>query len=91
MSDYEWKREKPKHDGDYFYSGPLPGGEQTVVAIVQVYTDPAGNTKRACLYIPPGWRGDKSRKYPYLYLGLLSEWKGEWAGPEYGLCCVCNS
>ena len=84
---HEWRNEPPKEDGDFFYSGPLPRGEN-ILAIVQVFTYPVSKDRMACVFIPPGWRGDMSRREPVVHFGKLDEWKGEWAGPEYGLCAV---
>lgn len=82
---YEWTDEFPKRDGDFFYSGKLPTGED-FVGIVQISTHPTSD-RFACVYIPPGWRGTPERK-PILVFGLPDEWTGQFAGPEFGLSCT---
>lgn len=88
--DYEWQDNPPKENGDFFYNGPLPDGGN-VITIVQVFTHPENNKRMACTLIPPGWRGDKDRKRPVLHAADLEDWRGQWSGPEYGLCCVVYS
>ncbi len=85
MDQYEWKDEPPENDGDFFYTGETPDGED-VVAIVQITTTKQG--RMGWLFIPANWRKDKGRENPVLKAAELSAWKGQWAGPEYGLCCA---
>jgi len=90
MQIYEWKNEAPKEDGDFFYTGPLPGQKEDVVLIAQVFTEPKSGNRMAVAFIPPGWRGDKKRQ-AIMHCGTLDKWKGQWAGPEFGLCCVSKA
>jgi len=83
---FPWQKEPPKNDGDYFYSGPTPDGKEIVV-IVQIVTDPKGQ-RFACCLIPPFWRGDTTRINSTVHFGEIEKWKGEWSGPELGLCCA---
>ncbi len=85
---YEWHNDAPAENGDFFYCGTLPDGGKRVVAIVQIATNPETKMRMASLMIPPGWRGDESRRVPVVHFGALDQWKGQWAGPEYGLCCA---
>ena len=80
-----WRKEFPKHDGDFFYSGKLPSGK-AFVGIVQVSTHPQSG-RHACVYLPYGWRGDKAQEAEIVF-GKPEEWEGEWSGPEYGLSCA---
>ena len=84
---YEWHDDPPKNNGDFFYSGNTPGGED-VLAIVQITLNPNDMQRWACLFIPPGWRGNMERKDQAFYVALLEEWKGQWSGPEHGLTMV---
>jgi hypothetical protein len=81
---FEWQDATPEHDGEYYYAGETPDGTD-VVAIVGITTIREG--RHAYLYIPPGWRGDPDRQQCF-HGGPLSEWHGQWAGPERGLTCV---
>lgn len=89
--DFPWQDNPPNENGDFFYYGPLPDGSENVLAIVQIVTHPETDRRTACLLIPPGWRGDAARRQPVIHFGTLDQWKGQWAGPEYGLCCVIVS
>jgi hypothetical protein len=87
VSEYQWQDEPPKEDGDYFYTGKVPDGID-IVGIVQIFASPKHNKRMACIFIPPGWRGDTERKEPTVHFGEIEKWKGQWAGPEGGLCRV---
>lgn len=89
MDTYDWRAQPPAQDGDFFYSGPVPDGGK-LTAVVQIFTTDTGN-RMACIFIPPYWRGDRSRKNPTVHLAPLAQWTGEWSGPEFGLCCVSAS
>jgi len=83
---YEWRINPPKEDGDFFYTGLTPDGT-SVLAIVQIFTNPNSNFREACLFIPPGWRGNVTQNAT-LHCAKLEMWKGKWSGPEHGLCCI---
>jgi len=87
-SDYEWHDEPPKENGDFFYNGPTPDNSEQVLAIVQITTHPDTAKRIASLMLPPGWRGNKARRMSTVHFGTVDEWKGQWSGPEYGLCCM---
>lgn len=88
MDKHNWRNDPPKENGDFFYYGDLPDGGGPIVAIVQIATNPETEKRTASLLIPSGWRGDQSRRRPTVHFGTLDQWKGQWAGPEYGLCCA---
>lgn len=90
MSKLQWSTTPPTKDGDFFYSGRTPDGEE-VVTIAQIYTDLKTSQRSVVLLLPPYWRGDMSRTLPTLHHGELEKWTGEWSGPEFGLCCATNS
>jgi len=79
----DWQAEVPKNDGDFYYSGPTPEGKE-VVAIVGIVT--IEGERQAYVYLPPNWRGDEAERGT-LHYGLVADWKGEWSGPDHGLCC----
>ena len=87
---WEWRNEPPEEDGDFFYTGPLPDGND-VVLIVQTFTHPLTHERMALTVIPPGWRGDETITQPKLHFGTLDQWRGKWSGPEFGLCCASNN
>ncbi len=84
MNNYEWQKTAPKLDGDFFYNGPTPSGEE-IVGIVGIVT--RRGARVAYIFIPPGWRGDQEEQGT-LHSAAVEEWKGEWAGPQGGLCSV---
>ena len=83
---FDWSENFPENDGDFFFSGKLPTG-MDFVGIVQVGTHPNTNERYACVFIPPGWRGNKERA-PFLTFGGPHEWKGQFSGPDFGLSCA---
>jgi hypothetical protein len=87
MKNFRWSDIAPKNDGDFFYTGKTPGGEEEIVAIVQIVTSPSGK-RYGCLFIPQWWRDGKTRDMPVFYSGEIDKWKGMWSGPEFGLTCV---
>jgi hypothetical protein len=84
-----WLPDPPKNDGDFYFSGITPSG-MDVVAIVQIFSHPTNGRRGAVMFIPPGWRGDNARVMAEVIQGSLEEWRGQWAGPEFGLNCVVN-
>src|SRR5690348_15330321 len=74
-SKYEWRDDAPAENGDFFYYGPLPDGGRQIVAIVQIATNPDTGVRMASLLIPPGWRGDESKRAPVVHFGALDQWK----------------
>ena len=86
MNTHPWKDEFPKEDGDFFYSGKLPTGED-FAGIVQVGVHPDNKERYCCVFIPPGWRGNKNQKAAVIF-GAPDEWKGQFAGPSFGISCV---
>lgn len=88
--DDEWNEQPPKNDGDFFYFGNTPDGEE-IVAIVQVVTNIENGDRLACLFIPSYWHGDVNRTRPTIHSAKLNEWGGQWSGPEYGLCCATQT
>lgn len=81
-----WNDQPPKEDGDFFYNGKTPEGDE-IVAIVQITTDPKG--ERWCsVFLPPFWRGDRERITAKVIFGELEKWRGQFSGPEHGLCCA---
>jgi len=86
--DNEWNKNPPQNDGDFYYYGPLPGGGDNIVIIVQITTHPGTGQRLGCFFMPPGWRGNKMIVTPTLHAAELHMWTGEWSGPEFGLCCV---
>ena len=88
MSRYSWKKEPPEYNGEYFYSGKLPGEETEILAIINISRNPGDGLRWASIFIPPGWREDETRTLPIIYARPLEEWPGLWAGPEHGLTCV---
>ena len=85
--DNEWNTQPPENDGDFFYSGDTPNGEE-IVAIVQVLTNLENGERWACLFIPPYWRKDETRKQGTMHWAKVEDWKGVWSGAERGLCCA---
>jgi hypothetical protein len=85
---YPWRNEPPTQEGEFFYNGKTPDWSENILAIVHVVRDAESNELTACLFIPPYWRGDKSRTQAKLHYGTLDKWEGRWAGPEFGLCTV---
>ena len=92
---FEWKDKAPENDGDFFYWGPTPDGtiklqldaqKENIFAIVTITTLPQNDERYACLLIPPGWNGDKTRTMSVIHGDKLNKWTGQWAGPEFGLC-----
>jgi len=86
--EFDWQEQSPEHDGDFFYSGKTPSGEE-ILAIVQITTDPKG-VRWCSIFFPAFWRGQLGRTYPEIHFGELYKWKGKWAGPQFGLCCVTS-
>lgn len=84
---YAWRDYAPGEDGDFYYYGKLPTGDQ-FVGIVQITTLPQTKQRWCCVLIPPGWRGDVDIKKPNIVHGSIDEWTGQWAGPEFGLSCA---
>ena len=83
---YPWHDDAPKDEGDFFYSGKTPEGRE-ILAVVQVFVT-ADGVKQAGVFLPPNWRGLGGEAI--LHFGKIEEWKGQWSGPEHGLCCVSN-
>lgn len=82
-----WEKDAPIRNGDFFYSGKLPGGLETVICVAQITKSPDGK-RYASTLLPPWWRDQIGRVRPTIYFGELHEWEGEWSGPEFGLCCA---
>jgi len=83
-----WRSDPPTQDGDFYYSGPLPGSGEEYVGIVSISMHPLNRERYVAAFFPPGWRGDTNRISPEVVFGKLEEWKGQWAGPELGLSTV---
>jgi len=84
---YEWGKTPPKENGEFYYSGDLPGGGGPILSIAHIFTHPKTDERMACIFIPPNWHGNGST-LPTIHYGELYKWAGEWAGPEFGLCCA---
>lgn len=77
-----WSYALPKLDGDYFYSGPTPGNDEDITAVVHIITHPANNQRYASAFIPGWWKGDVRRRGSVVYAARLEEWTGKWTALE---------
>ena len=88
MEHYKWVKEPPESNGDYFYNGPLPYHSGNVMLIVQIVAHSQTGERVGCVFIPAGWRDDKSRTQSTVHCAALEFWRGEWSGPKGGLCQI---
>lgn len=86
---YAWQKDPPVENGVFFYTGPVPsrsGGSsgKVLTAIMHIETDLRTSTRVGWIFQPTG--GEQG--LPVIFVAPLRDWKGEWAGPDFGLLTV---